>query len=458
MKKNKCKGFTTIELIIVVAVIVALAAALISVIVINAKRQETPQEGETTGVPGPDTEPPVHVCSAEALKHCDGKSATCAEAGWEEYWLCGCGKLYSDAEGKKEIEKIVLINATGAHTYGAWAESKKASCETDGERTRACTVCGQSESEVIEKNGHDYSVLHKDASGHWYGCSRCDSVTAVEAHLDSAAAYSKESGKYYKTCPTCGHKSETASLRNTQKEAMDLNELLAENTVKNATMYDALKYISDKKSCNISDVINEIKNAERGTNSQIVWDQTLDRFVTVSFCTGENELLDGYKVIYTPDSNYWAFNYNGTYNEEYVLTLGSAYTLWDTYKIDDIPVDANEKEWQWFSIYVEGTEEFSIADYARFTSGLDLGENTCENGCKITFRCPSSSADNAPRILRTVGNVEITVECTLLNADAYAPVYHYGSAAKLSLTGKVEYSEFGSVTTVEKDSNAKLAK
>lgn len=458
MKNCKRKGFTTIELVIVVVVLLVIAAVMIPVIVNLSKRANTPQEDVTSGFEDTDTEPTAHLCSAETLKHCDGKAATCGEAGWQEYWICNCGKLFSDAEGKNEIEKIVLVNATGAHTYGEWAESKKATCDADGERVHLCTVCGHSESETTEKLGHDCSVLHSDANGHWYGCSRCSYVTETELHGHSAAMYSKENGKYYETCPTCGHKAEASLLRDTQKKAMDLNELLAENTSKNATMYDAFKYLASKKNCTISDIIAEIDKAELyGTNS-IVWDQTIDRFVVVAFCTSENELLDGYKVIYTPDKSYWAFAHTGVYNEEYPITLGRAYVLWDTYTADEIPSNPNEKEWQYFSIYVEGTGDFFVEPYVMFTSGLDLGENTCTGECKITLRCPSEVADGAARILRTSGKVELVVEGHLLDKEAYASVYHYGDAEKLSLTGKVEYHELGTTATVEKDNDAKLVK
>ncbi|MBE6619716.1 MAG: hypothetical protein E7626_08130, partial [Ruminococcaceae bacterium] len=51
---------------------------------------------------------------ANGLTFVEGKSASCTDAGYEAYYKCDdCGKLYSDANGKSEIEEPVAIPATG---------------------------------------------------------------------------------------------------------------------------------------------------------------------------------------------------------------------------------------------------------------------------------------------------------------------------------------------------------
>ena len=57
----------------------------------------------------------VTVDAAHKLTEVDGKAATVTENGIKEHYACGsCGKLYADAEGKKELEKAdIVINATG---------------------------------------------------------------------------------------------------------------------------------------------------------------------------------------------------------------------------------------------------------------------------------------------------------------------------------------------------------
>ena len=61
------------------------------------------------------------------MVHTPKKDATCTADGNEEYWTCGtCGKIFSDAEGKTEIElSATVIPATGHH----YIEGK-------------CSVCG----------------------------------------------------------------------------------------------------------------------------------------------------------------------------------------------------------------------------------------------------------------------------------------------------------------------------
>lgn len=61
------------------------------------------------------------------MVHTPKKDATCTAEGNKEYWTCGtCGKIFSDAEGKTEIElSATVIPATGHH----YIEGK-------------CSVCG----------------------------------------------------------------------------------------------------------------------------------------------------------------------------------------------------------------------------------------------------------------------------------------------------------------------------
>lgn len=64
---------------------------------------------------------PAHVCGNGTLTA--GQAATCAEAGWKDYYTCSCGKLYADEACTTEITldawKIGegYIAATGEHVY-----------------------------------------------------------------------------------------------------------------------------------------------------------------------------------------------------------------------------------------------------------------------------------------------------------------------------------------------------
>ena len=96
----------------------------------------------------------VHV-----LTKVEAKAPTCTEAGFEAYWQCeGCHKLFSDAEGKTEIEAPVAVAALG-HTWGDWVETKAATETEEGVETRTCSVCGETETRAIPVIAHVHELV-----------------------------------------------------------------------------------------------------------------------------------------------------------------------------------------------------------------------------------------------------------------------------------------------------------
>ena len=102
---------------------------------------------------------------------------TCTTPGTEAYWKCtrdGCGKLFSDAEGKNEITAPVAIEALG-HTPEAVA-GKDATCTeaglTEGSR---CSVCGEvlEGQETINALGHNDTETGRTITLITYTCQRC---------------------------------------------------------------------------------------------------------------------------------------------------------------------------------------------------------------------------------------------------------------------------------------------
>ena len=71
------------------------------------------------------------------------KEASCTEDGYTGDTVCNvCNEV---------IQTGKLIPATG-HSFGEWAVTQEADCFHDGLQVRACTVCGQEETEPVEKN------------------------------------------------------------------------------------------------------------------------------------------------------------------------------------------------------------------------------------------------------------------------------------------------------------------
>ncbi len=109
---------------------------------------------------------------------------TCTTAGNKAYYICSCGKWFSDSVCTKEVTaQDVSIPAKG-HTADT-DPAKAATCTgtglTEGSR---CSVCGHviKAQTVTAALGHDYGNYHYDAGGHWKVCRRCGAASAKHDH------------------------------------------------------------------------------------------------------------------------------------------------------------------------------------------------------------------------------------------------------------------------------------
>ena len=145
------------------------------------------------------------------------KDATCTEDGYTGDTVCkDCGETLSKGE---------VIPATG-HVWGEWAVTKEATCTQAGEKTRTCSKCGKTETEVIPAKGHNPEVVGaKDATCTEDGytgdtvCKDCGEtlskgeVIPATGHVWGEWAVTKEAtctqaGEKTRTCSKCG-KTET---------------------------------------------------------------------------------------------------------------------------------------------------------------------------------------------------------------------------------------------------------
>ena len=70
--------------------------------------------------------------------------ATCTKEGLRTRACVLCGE-----EQSQSIEKL-------GHQYGAWTVTLEATCTEEGEKVRRCTVCGYRQTKEVEKLPHDY--------------------------------------------------------------------------------------------------------------------------------------------------------------------------------------------------------------------------------------------------------------------------------------------------------------
>lgn len=74
------------------------------------------------------------------------KAPTCTETGLKKHTCSVCGATETE-----------VIEANG-HDFGEWTVTKEPTCVSTGTRRRICSVCGETETQTIEVSGHSWGV------------------------------------------------------------------------------------------------------------------------------------------------------------------------------------------------------------------------------------------------------------------------------------------------------------
>ncbi|WP_166078447.1 N-acetylmuramoyl-L-alanine amidase family protein [Xiamenia xianingshaonis] len=130
--------------------------------------------------------------------------ATCGDKGYSGTTYCDfCDEVVSGG---------YTIPATGEHTYGEWTVTKEATETEAGSQERACSVCGEKETQEIPACGHTPSAAWKsDATDHWKVCEGCGAELEKAAHDFGEWKVTKEAtetepGEKARSCSVCGAK------------------------------------------------------------------------------------------------------------------------------------------------------------------------------------------------------------------------------------------------------------
>ena len=135
------------------------------------------------------------------------KEATCKDEGEKTRTCAVCGEKQTES-----IDKV-------AHKWGEWKVTKEATCTEDGERTRTCSVCQEEQKETIVKTGHSFGewVVTKeptcvDEGERTRSCSACGEketgvIPATGKHTYGDEWKSDEDGHWHE-CTVCGVHSE----------------------------------------------------------------------------------------------------------------------------------------------------------------------------------------------------------------------------------------------------------
>lgn len=107
-------------------------------------------------------------------------------------------------EGKHcSVCKEVLLAqevVPAAHTFGEWEDAVLADCFFDGEQKRSCTVCGEEETQTVEKLSHSF-VQNEETL--LYACEYCD-AQVFNGHLYAAIDVEVDWYDAYKLCEDLG--------------------------------------------------------------------------------------------------------------------------------------------------------------------------------------------------------------------------------------------------------------
>ena len=113
------------------------------------------------------------LCDHENVTDVAAVAATCTETGFTAGTQCtDCGSYVTGHE---------VIAALG-HSWSDWTETTTPGCETAGEQTRTCSVCGETETQEVAATGH-----------------------SVDAGTVTTPATCTEDGVMTYTCSACGN-------------------------------------------------------------------------------------------------------------------------------------------------------------------------------------------------------------------------------------------------------------
>ena len=134
--------------------------------------------------------------------------ATCTEDGEKTRTCNACG----------ETEKDVVL---AAHTWGEWETITAPTCTSDGTQKRVCEVCGKEETDSILALGHDFAEEYtvdvapscETTGSESRHCTRCDATTdsreiAALGHDYEGAEWHYNDANHWQYCTRCGKESE----------------------------------------------------------------------------------------------------------------------------------------------------------------------------------------------------------------------------------------------------------
>ena len=197
------------------------------------------------------------------LTKVEAKKATCIAEGNTEYYVCECGKWFSDELATTETSEAAV---------------------------------------KIEKKAHKYETEYtKDAKYHWKKCKNCDAVTEKQEHTSSGAATEENA----ETCTVCGYVIHEKLQKESNDSSMQWQTL---NKAKLVTEKAFADYKAGKES-DKSDIANVVAQALKENNLSNVAYEIISYEKTEPTSTTEGKISGIVKLTIGGYSTQVPFNY-----------------------------------------------------------------------------------------------------------------------------------------------------
>lgn len=197
------------------------------------------------------------------LTKVEAKEATCTEEGNKEYYICECGKWFSDALATTETSEAAVR---------------------------------------IEKKAHEYETEYtKDAKYHWKKCKNCDAVTEKQEHTSSGEATEENA----EICTECGYVIHEKLQKESNDSSMQWQTL---NKAKLVTEKALADYKAGKES-DKSDIANVVAQALKENNLSNVAYEIISYEKTEPTSTTEGKISGIVKLTIGGYSTQVPFNY-----------------------------------------------------------------------------------------------------------------------------------------------------
>lgn len=439
--QNQKKGFTIVELVIVIAVIAILAAVLIPTFSGLVKKAQLSADKQLVAQMN-------KIVQAEALYANDG-TITFAQAVAA---LKENGVQLDDDEIEMDASTGILKNYsmtasgyklqfnTATGKFGIWDEEESKTIYPEEEADEACVEHDYQPTKVAPDGYEEYADGY-----HFYQCKKCGQFEMEYDYWEEKDIPKGVNHTWNGTgvC-TCGKESEY------KDQIVYVAELNAKLTETYPTMYATFDALRGDKT--IADVISGIDTAEGSSGAKILWDQVTQKFVVVTGTTS---------VVYPEVSR------------EQV----QQYELWDVCDNTDKHklniVDQNAvKSLVGYSVYWGASQAptgdivsgmFSSGGSFTICVGFDMGlwePQKNEKVC-IMVNAPYSSSliirtnmGEMPDIPGTAGDKDEKDWRKIQISGSSPKVSHYGDFLKVQFNcmGTASYTEYGNVQYAKFDS------